>query len=415
MTPGPAMARGPRPTTTRDSDQQEDKQVSDTNWYPGKVTLGDLGPYKAMIHLGQWNGSASPRFARPEAERVVADLHRLHVELAAQGDADAAEDLHWDPADPDEIVVSSYAEADENGNPDVQRLRADKDGRWAIGAFYWTWSVVAEEWPQRDAAVAKLCQDGRVRTLALALRAAQARLGRTEIRQYEPRRKAHHAVVAAERALVAALAEQDVPIGHLYSVAAEVREAVTAVLPHCGIVVPVPYPVVTGVRYLEMSRGLAYVADVSWDGQPFGVIENEGDGGETSFTPTGSGEYRPAMARMRAFADACLDPAVKEPPGRMFEEHVYGALIDEFERARQVESYPADGTRTLVRVAARFGYEYLTLDCPPAQMMPRVRTALSGETGDLVKAGARCEYWDGACWMKVTIQEPQQPGSAPGA
>lgn len=361
-------------------------------WHPGPVALDDFGPIDAHIHTNRWNGFARARFARPEAEQAVAYFHEQHQRHAEAGQLDMGEDMFWDPRDPDSIIVVAY-------DHEPSRIRPDQDGMWTIEA---TWRLSQPDWPDQDATLAKLCGDDNVRAMARTLRLTTERARAADPAEDDAAWMAASADrQRAARRLWAALIDAGVPIGHTDAATGAIYRAAARTLPHTGIVAPLPCPQVVGIDYLETSRGVAFVAKVVLNGKPYGVIENDGNGGATTFTPTDTQEYGTRRREMERFAAACTHPDTE-----LCDEDVYNALLDEYERAEQTARFPSTGSRTLIRVPNDIDYQYVVIPRRPATMPRTLHTSLTPEAGKLIASSGRCEYWDGRHrWHHVTVIE----------
>lgn len=79
----------------------------------------------------RWNGWATPAFARSEAERVIAWINRT-------ADKFGTDDQYRAHMADGVVIITQPDEPNYS-----ERYAPDADGRFAIGAFGWTWQEVA--------------------------------------------------------------------------------------------------------------------------------------------------------------------------------------------------------------------------------------------------------------------------------
>jgi hypothetical protein len=102
---------------------------------PGEVMVGlflddDDPAFPALVGRDRWNGWACPRFRREVAEVVAAWTNELR-----RRDPDGSELAYWDG---DDLVL---LDALCNGGCVAERVEPDREGRYGIGGWRWTWSV----------------------------------------------------------------------------------------------------------------------------------------------------------------------------------------------------------------------------------------------------------------------------------
>jgi hypothetical protein len=103
----------------------------------GEVMVGlflddDDPVFPALVGQNRWNGWACPRFRREVAEVVAAwtNEHRRR-------DPEGSELAYWDG---DDVVL---VEALCNGGGVAERVEPDREGRYSIGGWRWTWSLLS--------------------------------------------------------------------------------------------------------------------------------------------------------------------------------------------------------------------------------------------------------------------------------
>jgi hypothetical protein len=90
------------------------------------------------IPWNRWNGWATPAFERSEIERILAWLARTNA------GHDEADTFAWDG----DVLLRTSTDGDDVF---IERIEADRDGRYGLGAFSWTWSEVdSEEFPTTE-------------------------------------------------------------------------------------------------------------------------------------------------------------------------------------------------------------------------------------------------------------------------
>lgn len=169
----------------------------------------------------------------------------------------------------------------------------------------------------------------------------------------------------------------------------------------------------TALRQLPTSNGVAYVADLAADGRFAGRIENEGNGGPTTYFG-----YPPSpftWRQMHEFVSAC-----RRHGQPVAEEHVLDSLVDEYDYNTLIaEATAASGT--LVRLLDDNGLIADIESVTPAPATPAERAALAHRlaTRPVPDTTVRhWQIWSGTGWDHLTDigAPPAAPAEpAPGA
>jgi hypothetical protein len=154
---------------------------------------------------------------------------------------------------------------------------------------------------------------------------------------------------------------------------------------------------VTALRELVTFNGVAFVADLAIDGRYGGRIENEGNGGATTYFGDSPTPF--TWRQMDEFVSAC-----RRHGQPVSEEYVLNSLVDEYDYGRQVADVTAAGA-TLVRLVDDNG---LTADLQQAVPAP---TTLAERTALAHLLAARpvpdptvrfWQMWSGTGWEHLT-------------
>jgi len=313
-------------------------QSTDGTW---RIPVGFVGTL-----IDTWNGWAVFACTREVAEAIVADQQRLRdaerARLAAEGlDGDeltARLDEAIAPMrfDGDDILVDERAGYD--NDPDaLSRITPDTDGRYVVCGWSWTWTAVDPGDCDRTAG------------------------------QLPPRGRHQEYVILTHTP--------------------DMR------LPHDRVQV-------TALRQMPTHNGVAYTADLAADGTPVGTIENDGNGGPTTYHALNSSPFN--WRDLAEFVRGCRrrgQPAT--------EADVLDALVDEFDLNQVVTAARASGA-TLVRLLDEHGHQLDWLAVRPAPTSGAQRAALAGR---LVAQhphprAAQWVIWSGTAWRHLTQVDP---------
>jgi hypothetical protein len=111
---------------------------ADATWVPASVTSTDVGDetYPALVADGYTtdSGLELPRFDRPTAERMVADLEDINAGNVMPGEYPH---LRW----AGDVLINIEERDGTHGSTyrEVDQVHPDAQGRYAIGAYGWSW------------------------------------------------------------------------------------------------------------------------------------------------------------------------------------------------------------------------------------------------------------------------------------
>ncbi len=158
---------------------------------------------------------------------------------------------------------------------------------------------------------------------------------------------------------------------------------------------------VSSLQQMPTHNGVAFVADLTLDGRFAGRIENDGNGGPTTYFALNSSPFN--WRHLYEYVHACR---YRGQP--VSEEFVLDALVDEVDLGQQVRAAAAART-TLVRLLDEHGY---TLDIQAVRPAPATPSEWPGIVGPLTgrppryPAGRLWQIWDGTCWQHLTDVDP---------
>lgn len=116
---------------------------ADVTWVPAHVTSTDVGDetYPALVADGYTTdaGLHLPRFDRPTVEQMVADLRDINACDVMPGEYPH---LRW--AGDVLLLIEERDGADGSTYREVDQVHPDPDGRYAIGAYGWSWQRVPD-------------------------------------------------------------------------------------------------------------------------------------------------------------------------------------------------------------------------------------------------------------------------------
>jgi len=126
---------------------------------------------------------------------------------------------------------------------------------------------------------------------------------------------------------------------------------------------------VSSLRQMPTHNGVAFVADLTIDGRYAGPIENDGNGGPTTYFGLNSSPF--TWRHLHEYVQAC------RYRGRpVSEEFVLDALVTEFDLGQQVKAAAAAGA-TLVRLLDANGHTLDIQAVRPAPTTPAERAAIA--------------------------------------
>lgn len=169
-------------------------------------------------------------------------------------------------------------------------------------------------------------------------------------------------------------------------------------LPHTGLHVPYDRYTLANLQQMTTRCGIAYNATVHEGERCIGIIENEGNGGGTWFSPA---TYADRLA-VHEFAAAC-----RMDGGPLSEEDVLDHLITEHETAQQVAKY-ARRRASLLRgfdedgspaITIAIGTPPVWLDRADSPFLPQIARDLKASDPDV----AAWEFWTGDQWKPLSL------------
>ena len=163
----------------------------------------------------------------------------------------------------------------------------------------------------------------------------------------------------------------------------------------------------SSLHQLQTHNGVAFVADLTVDGQFAGRIENDGNGGPTTYYGLNSSPFN-----WRHLADYVQASRHRGQP--VSEEFILDALVDEYDMGQQIADAAASGA-TLVRLLDENGLIVDIQPVAPAPTTPAERAAIARQLARTVPdATARFwQIWAGTEWQHLT--DVGTPPAAPAA
>jgi len=163
---------------------------------------------------------------------------------------------------------------------------------------------------------------------------------------------------------------------------------------------------VTGLQQIATHNGVAFTAELALDGQYAGTIENDGNGGPTTYFGLNSSAFN-----WRHLHDYVQASRYRGQP--VSEEFILNALVDEYDFGRQITDATKAGA-TLVRLLDEHGYTLDIQTARPAPATPAERAAIARQlTAQPARdpAGRMWQIWAGTAWQHLTIV-PTAPTTA---
>ncbi len=307
---------------------------------PARIPVGFVG-----LLVDRWNGFAVFAVTREVAEAIVADQQRLRDAEAARL---SAEGLDGTPlyARRDEAFAPMRFDGDDivvdqravyGDDPDaLWRVAPGADGRYTVG-WAWTW---------------------------LAVDAADC----DRITGQIPPRRQHQ-----EYVMLVHTPDLRVPHDRLK---------------------------VSSLQQIPTHNGVAFTAELTLDGQYAGTIENDGNGGPTTYFGLNSSAFN--GRHLGEYVEGCRHRG--QP---VSQEFLLDALADEFQLGRQVADATAAGA-TLVRLLDEHGF---TVEMHGVRRAPRSgpdRAALIAELAARPPhpLGHAWHIWTGTAWRHLAQARP---------
>jgi hypothetical protein len=170
------------------------------------------------------------------------------------------------------------------------------------------------------------------------------------------------------------------------------------VLPHTGLHVPHRRLRVSSLKTLRTPEGEAFTATLRLDGRLVGYIHNDGNGGATTWTTTGTGFGR---RDLDAYVAACRTDAGTAA----LEEHILDDLVEEYASARTVAKADRAG-HTALRLCQLINGATFTVGGATATRVitPAHRQRLAVDLAAKSPAGDDewWQLWNGTAWKDVT-------------
>ncbi len=163
---------------------------------------------------------------------------------------------------------------------------------------------------------------------------------------------------------------------------------------------------VSSLQQLSTHNGVAFVADLTLDGRFAGRIENDGNGGPTTYFGLNSSPFN--WRHLAEYVHACR---YRGQP--VSEEFVLDALIDDFDLGRQVADAAVAGA-TLVRLLDERGFTLDIQAVRPAPTRAGDRTAIARQltAQSPYPSGRLWQIWAGTAWQYLTDAHPGTPASS---
>ncbi|MFD4320563.1 hypothetical protein [Streptomyces sp. NPDC058548] len=170
-------------------------------------------------------------------------------------------------------------------------------------------------------------------------------------------------------------------------------------LPHTGLHVPHDRYTLSNLQQMTTSCGIAYNATVHDGERCIGIIENEGNGEGTYFSPVTYAD----RFDVHAFAATCWMEG-----GPLSEEDVLDHLITEHETAQQVVKYALRDDASLLRgfdedgspaITIAIGTPLVWLDRADSPFLPQIARDLKASDPDV----AAWEFWTGDQWEPLSL------------
>ncbi len=301
-----------------------------------RIAVGFVG-----VLIDTWNGWAVFRCTREVAEGIVADQqqHRLQYResLRDGGTAEADLDRMVDQAYTSLVFDGDTIVADQRvmyDDPEaIERITPDADGRYVVMGWNWCWEAVDPT--VCDRVVGQLPPLGGQQEFVMLTHTPDLRMPHDRVR-------------------------------------------------------------VVSLQQIDTHNGVAYTAQLALDGEVVGTIENDGNGGPTTYYSPNFGPFN--WRDLDAFVQQC-----RRGGQPVSEEQALEALVDEFDLDQIVHHAAADGA-TVVRLLDEHGYQLDLLIARPAPRSAAQRTGLAGRllAEHRHAAGVEWVIWSGRCWRYLT-------------
>jgi len=165
---------------------------------------------------------------------------------------------------------------------------------------------------------------------------------------------------------------------------------------------------VVSLQQMDTHNGVAYTAQLAYDGEVVGTIHNNGNGGATEYHSLNSSPFN--WRDLHAFVQQCRRRG--EP---VSEEQVLDALVDEFDLDHIVRHATADGA-TVVRLLDEHGYQLdmLTVRPAPTSWQQRDRLGRRLQAEHAHPHGVQWVIWSGRTWRYlVHVADADQQATNP--
>jgi hypothetical protein len=170
------------------------------------------------------------------------------------------------------------------------------------------------------------------------------------------------------------------------------------VLPHTGLHVPHTRLRVNSLKTLRTPDGEAFTATRRLDGRIVGYIHNDGNGGATTWTTTGTGF---SWRDLDAYVAACRTDAGTATLG----EHILDDLVEEYSSTRTVAKADRAG-HTALRLCQLINRVTFTVGEATATRVttPTHRQRLIADLAAKTPAAADewWQLWNGTAWEDLT-------------
>jgi hypothetical protein len=136
-------------TRYRVSDHRDDTVPEHTRWIPATVTCPEIGEaaYPALVADGYTTadsntaGGLIPRFDHTTVAAMLADLTDRHLDHNPATDPMPGELALLRFDGPTLAVLWEHDDGCHTSVVEIDRVYPDRDGRFALGAFQWTWRI----------------------------------------------------------------------------------------------------------------------------------------------------------------------------------------------------------------------------------------------------------------------------------
>jgi hypothetical protein len=170
------------------------------------------------------------------------------------------------------------------------------------------------------------------------------------------------------------------------------------VLPHTGLHVPHTRLRVSSLKRLRTPDGEAFTATLRLDGRIVGHIHNDGNGGATTWTTTGTGF---SWRDLDAYVAACRTDAGTAT----LEEHILDDLVEEYSSTRTVAKADRAGHTALRLCQLINGVTFTVGEATATRVTtPEHRQRLIADLAAKSPAAADewWQIWNGTAWEDLT-------------